>query len=116
MLDTKATILEYHKQEGDAQASVTPWQVLCSALVQINDSPPPQRRHGTPFLMATLSFAPQQDDVRVITFAVPLTGVPEVIKTAIGEAALFRLCMCTSAVHLFMLAAIQASACRSITM
>ena len=32
MLDTKATILEYHKQEGDAQASVTPWQVLMSLL------------------------------------------------------------------------------------
>jgi hypothetical protein len=51
VLDTKSTILEYHKREGDPQASVTPWQ----------------------------------DDERVITFAVPLTGVPEVIKTAIGD-------------------------------
>ena len=51
VLDTKSTILEYHKREGDPQASVTPWQ----------------------------------SDERVITFAVPLTGVPEVIKTAIGD-------------------------------
>ena len=53
MLDTKATILEYHKQEGDAQASVTPWQVLCFAFLLENDSvleppsgrPPNDRLH-----------------------------------------------------------------------
>ena len=51
VLDTKSTILEYHRLEGDPNASVSAWQ----------------------------------DDQRVITFSVPLTGVPDLVKTAIGE-------------------------------
>ena len=50
VLDGKSTMLEYHKQEGDPNASVSAWQ----------------------------------DNQRLITFSVPLTGVPELVKQAIG--------------------------------
>ncbi len=75
VLDTKSTILEYHKREGDPQASVTPWQ----------------------------------DDERVITFAVPLTGVPEVIKTAIGDEDFAMLSWCTPTS--FLQEAVRATTC-----
>ncbi|BDA49197.1 hypothetical protein COCOBI_13-3070 [Coccomyxa sp. Obi] len=50
VFETKATLAEYHKREGDPNAVISTWK----------------------------------DNKRIITFAVPLSGVPEVVKTAIG--------------------------------
>lgn len=51
VFETKATLAEYHRREGDPNAVISAWK----------------------------------DDKRIITFAVPLSGVPDVVKTAIGE-------------------------------
>ncbi len=55
VFETKATLAEYHKREGDPNAVISTWK----------------------------------DDERIITFSVPLSGVPDVVKTAIGEYGLF---------------------------
>ena len=50
VFDNKDTLQEYHRLEGDPDASISPWS----------------------------------GDTRVIAFSVPLTGVPDVVKRAIG--------------------------------
>lgn len=50
MFNSKEVLQEYHRLEGDPDASISPWN----------------------------------EDTRIITFSVPLTGVPDVVKRAIG--------------------------------
>ena len=59
VFNNKGTLHEYHRLEGDPDASISPWS----------------------------------GDTRVITFSVPLSGVPDVVKRAIGMQRLSRPCM-----------------------
>ena len=58
VFNNKGTLHEYHRLEGDPDASISPWS----------------------------------GDTRVITFSVPLSGVPDVVKRAIGTQNLPRPC------------------------
>ena len=67
VFDNKGTLHEYHRLEGDPDASISPWS----------------------------------GDTRVITFSVPLSGVPDVVKRAIGTHNVSRPCMTHQKVKLY---------------
>ena len=67
VFDNKGTLHEYHRLEGDPDASISPWS----------------------------------GDTRVITFSVPLSGVPDVVKRAIGIPDASRPCMTQQKVKLY---------------